>query len=60
MKYLHLVRWMGPLFMTGIATFAQAETIELVTYYPAPQTADMHTRSLTVGTTYANELLLDG
>ena len=39
---------------------AWGETIELVTYYPAPQTADMHTRSLTVDTPYANELLLDG
>ncbi len=30
-----------------------AETIELVTYYPAPSTPDLHLRSLTVGTQYA-------
>ena len=56
-------RWsaLGALAISGIAArMAWAETIELVTYYPAPQTPDMHTRSLTVGTPYANELLLDG
>ena len=42
------------------AGLATAETIELVTYYPAPSTPDIHTRSLTVGTPYANEVLLDG
>ena len=36
-----------------LGSWAHAETIELVTYYPAPSASDMHVRSLTVGTPYA-------
>ncbi len=39
---------------------ACAETIELVTYYPAPSTPDQHLRSLTVGTPYATVTPNDG
>ena len=49
------------LFILGAtAGSAAAETIELVTYYPAPSTPDMHTRSLTVGTQYATVTPNDG
>ena len=42
------------LFFVGIlAGYAQAETIELVTYYPSSSNSgDQHTTSLTVGTPY--------
>ena len=41
------------------ASVACAETIELVTYYPAPSTPDQHLRSLTVGTPYATVAMDD-
>ena len=47
---------MGCAVVTGPA---YAETIELVTYYPAPSTPDLHLRSLTVGTPYANVAMDD-
>ncbi len=61
-------RWgtFGFLVITGFVTVgliggaAFAETIELVTYYPAPSQPDLHTRSLTVGTQYANQSPDDG
>ena len=66
MKHLCIVRWIGFIWvMSGIAAFlfcpaAWAETIELVTYYPAPSTPDLHLRSLTVGTPYATVTPNDG
>ena len=54
----HLI---GFLMATGlVGGLAFAEEIDLVTYYPAPSTPDLHTRSLTVGTQYANQSPDDG
>ncbi len=51
-------RWHGwGIFLVVVlpAGSVWAETIELVTYYPAPSTPDQHVRSLTVGTPYATQ-----
>ena len=56
-------RWGLMLFLLVLgltAGPATAETIEMVTYYPAPSTPDLHTRSLTVGTPYATVTPDDG
>lgn len=51
----------GAVVMHLLAFGAWAETVELVTYYPAPgQTGDQHATSLTVGNEYAGEALQNG
>ena len=59
-------RWVAVFGMAGIFALRLgsgqvfAETIELVTYYPAPGGENLHAQSLTVGTEYAGETPNDG
>ena len=59
-------RWIGIFGVAGIFALrlgsgqAFAETVELVTYYPAPGGENLHAQSLTVGTEYAGETPNDG
>ena len=48
------------IFLAGVLFpgVASAERVELAVYYPSPGDPDMHLRSLTVGTPYANETTL--
>ena len=43
----------GSLLTAAVASPLSAETIELVTYYPAPGSGDLNVTSLTVGPDYA-------
>ena len=58
--------WVSGLGLTGLLVFQLlsgqvfAETVELVTYYPAPGGENLHAQSLTVGTDYAGETPNDG
>ncbi len=54
----HLIGFLMATGLVGGGAFA--EEIDLVTYYPAPSTPDLHTRSLTVGTQYATATPNDG
>ena len=53
----HLVGLLAAAGLVSGVVFA--ETVELVTYYPAPSTPDQHLRSLTVGTPYATMAMDD-
>ena len=52
-----MIRWLLFVFLFSFPALSSfAETIELVTYYPAPgQGNDLHVNSLTVGPNYANQ-----
>ena len=53
MKIFQRIGILAGFYLIVVAGLVQAETIELVTYYPAPgSTGDQRVRSLTVGTGY--------
>lgn len=63
MRHAWRLRGLAMLLVAGIVTgLAWGETLEMVTYYPAPGATaqDLHVRSLTVGLDYAKENPGDG